>query len=107
MTEMEMVKELRRVVAHVAGSAGSNREKVKANCAGICTPGKPPSNEERSSHFFRCTSSILSATLRAPVFPCTIELGSWFCRWIDYVSLPPTGLKNVVSMRPLFRGVVP
>ena len=30
MTEMEMLKELRRVVASVAGQAGGNREKVKA-----------------------------------------------------------------------------
>ena len=30
MTEMEMVKELRRVVASAAGQAGGNREKVKA-----------------------------------------------------------------------------
>ena len=30
MTEMEMVRELRRVVASVAGQAGGNREKVKA-----------------------------------------------------------------------------
>ena len=34
MTEMEMVKELRRVVAHVAGNAGGNREKVKAEIRG-------------------------------------------------------------------------
>ena len=30
MTEMEMVRDLRRVVASVAGKAGGNREKVKA-----------------------------------------------------------------------------
>ena len=30
MTEMEMVRELRRVVAHMAGQAGGNREKIKA-----------------------------------------------------------------------------
>ena len=30
MTEMEMVKELRRVVSSAAGQAGGNREKVKA-----------------------------------------------------------------------------
>ena len=30
MTEMEMLKELRNVVASVAGQAGGNREKVKA-----------------------------------------------------------------------------
>ena len=30
MTEMEMVRELRRVVASVAGQAGGNREKLKA-----------------------------------------------------------------------------
>ena len=30
MTEMEMVKELRRVVAAMAGQAGGNREAVKA-----------------------------------------------------------------------------
>ena len=30
MTEMEMVQELRRIVASVAGQAGGNREKVKA-----------------------------------------------------------------------------
>ena len=30
MTEMEMVRELRRVVASVAGKAGGNREKLKA-----------------------------------------------------------------------------
>ena len=30
MTEMEMVQELRRVVASVAGQAGRNREKLKA-----------------------------------------------------------------------------
>ncbi len=30
MTEMEMVRELRRVVAEAAGQAGGNREKVKA-----------------------------------------------------------------------------
>ena len=29
MTEMEMVRELRRVVAAAAGQAGGNREKVK------------------------------------------------------------------------------
>ena len=30
MTEMEMLKELRNVVASIAGQAGGNREKVKA-----------------------------------------------------------------------------
>ena len=30
MTEMEMLRELRRVVAHVAGQAGGNREQIKA-----------------------------------------------------------------------------
>ena len=30
MTEMEMVRELRRVVAAAAGQVGGNREKVKA-----------------------------------------------------------------------------
>ena len=30
MTEMEMVRELRRMVAAAAGQAGGNREKVKA-----------------------------------------------------------------------------
>ena len=30
MTEMEMLRELRNVVASVAGQAGGNREKVKA-----------------------------------------------------------------------------
>ena len=30
MTEMEMLKELRNVVASVAGQAGGNREKLKA-----------------------------------------------------------------------------
>ena len=30
MTEMEMVRELRRVVAAAAGQAGGNREKLKA-----------------------------------------------------------------------------
>ncbi len=30
MTEMEMVRELRRVVAEAAGQAAGNREKVKA-----------------------------------------------------------------------------
>ena len=30
MTEMEMVREFRRVVAKAAGQAGGNREKVKA-----------------------------------------------------------------------------
>ena len=30
MTEMEMVQELRRMVASVAGQAGGNREKLKA-----------------------------------------------------------------------------
>ena len=30
MTEMEMVRELRRVVAHSAGNVGGNREKVKS-----------------------------------------------------------------------------
>ena len=30
MMEMEMVRELRRVVAEAAGQAGGNREKVKA-----------------------------------------------------------------------------
>ena len=30
MTEMEMVRELRRVVAGAAGQVGGNREKVKA-----------------------------------------------------------------------------
>ena len=30
MTEMEMLKELRKVVASIAGQAGGNREAVKA-----------------------------------------------------------------------------
>ena len=30
MTEMEMVRDLRHVVASVAGKAGGNREKLKA-----------------------------------------------------------------------------
>ena len=30
MTEMEMVRELRRVIAETVGQAGGNREKVKA-----------------------------------------------------------------------------
>ena len=30
MTEMEMVRKLRRVVASIAGQAGGNREKLKA-----------------------------------------------------------------------------
>ncbi len=30
MTEMEMVRELRRVVAETVGQAGGNREKLKA-----------------------------------------------------------------------------
>ena len=30
MTEMEMVRELRRVVAKAVGQAGGNREKMKA-----------------------------------------------------------------------------
>ena len=34
MTEMEMVRDLRRVVAHAAGNAGRNREKVKAEIRG-------------------------------------------------------------------------
>ena len=34
MTEMEMLKELRSVVAHMAGSTGGNREKVKAEIRG-------------------------------------------------------------------------
>ena len=31
MTEMEMLKELRNVVAWIAGQVGGNREKVKAD----------------------------------------------------------------------------
>ena len=43
MTEMEMVRELRRVVAESAGQVGGNREKVKAEIraqAGLDGQGK-------------------------------------------------------------------
>ena len=77
MTEMEMVRELRRVVAAAAGQAGGNREKVKAEIAlNWSRRSRKGSGDTFSSHNGCCRDQSLTESERH------VELAGGHYDWV-------------------------